>query len=348
MPISINFKVLNIGELGNLNRVYVYLFEKILTIIKKILLYMGIIMDNLIEQFQLDTLEFIKQKYTLDIKGALQSEIPNLDFYFSKELSEFNTIMYEPSLCIILQGSKAVGFGDELYTYGPKKYLLSSTHVPAKVKLLEASKEKPYVSFRIRFDMEDIYNVIKNINPQKLLLNTKSEKGLFFDDISGKLYEPLSRLIKLLDREKEEISYLSPLVIKEILFNLINDKSGYFLNKFAMQGTVSNKIVKVISEIKENFDEKLNVKELANLIEMSEASLYQNFKTITSMSPIQFQKKIRLEEAKSILLNQKIEASEVAFAVGYESPSQFSREYSRMFGMPPKAHIDFLRTQEIV
>jgi len=305
-------------------------------------------MKKNLEKFRMNTLAFIKQKYTLDIEGVLQTDISNLDFYFSSEPTEFSAIMYEPSLCVILQGNKAVGFGDELYNYGPKEYLLSSTHIPAKVKILEASKEQPYVSFRIKFNLEDIYDVIKNIDPKKLMMSAKSEKGLFFDDLNEKLYESIYRLIRLLDESKEAIEYLSALIIKEILFILINDKSGYFLNKFAMKGTISNKIVQAISEIKENFNEKLNVKELAQLIDMSESSLYQNFKTITSMSPIQFQKKIRLEEAKLMLFNQNIDASEVAFAVGYESPSQFSREYSRMYGMSPKAHADFLRKQAIV
>jgi AraC-like DNA-binding protein len=305
------------------------------------------IMENIVEKFRLDTLDLVKEKYSLNINGSLQTEIPNLDFYFSNKVTEFNTIIYEPSLCIILQGNKAVGFGDDMYSYGPKEYLLSSTHVPAKVRIQEASEKNPYVSFRIKFELEDIYDVIKNIDPQKLVLSAKSEKGLFFDDLNEKIYDPVSRLIKLLNKTKEEINYLSPLIIKEILFILINNKSGYFLNKFAMEGTVSNKIVKAISEIKDNFNEKLNIKDLAKLIDMSESSLYQNFKTITSMSPIQFQKKIRLEEAKLMLFNQNIEASQVAFAVGYESPSQFSREYSRMFGMSPKAHIDFLRNKKI-
>lgn len=103
-----------------------------------------------------------------------------------------------------------------------------------------------------------------------------------------------------------------------------------------MEGTVSNKIVKVISEIKENFSDKLNVKELADTISMSESSLYKHFKTITTMSPIQFQKQLRLEEAKQLLLLRNIDVSEVAFQVGYESPSQFSREFSRMYGVSPK------------
>jgi AraC-like DNA-binding protein len=189
--------------------------------------------------------------------------------------------------------------------------------------------------------------VIKYIDSEKLALNAKSEKGLFFDEMNEKLYDAVFRLIRLLNSGNSEINYLYPMIIKEILFILINDKSGYFLNKFAMEGTVSNKVVHAISEIKENFNERLNVKDLARMIDMSESSLYQNFKTITSMSPIQFQKKIRLEEAKLMLLNQNIEASEVAFAVGYESPSQFSREYSRMYGMSPKAHTDFLRTKSV-
>ncbi|RXJ69105.1 AraC family transcriptional regulator [Halarcobacter ebronensis] len=300
-------------------------------------------MEKSIEDFRKDILRLIEERYTLGINGGLQTEIPNLDFYFSNEQTEFLSTIYEPSLCIILQGSKAVGFGEELYSYGTKEYLLSSTHVPAKVRILEATKETPYVSFRIRFTLDDIYDVIKNVNPKKLVISEKSEKGLFFDDINDRLYEPVYRLIKLLNQTTEEVQYLSVLIIKEILFILINNKSGYFLNKFAMEGTVSNKIVHAISEIKDNFNENLNVKELARMIDMSESSLYQNFKTITSMSPIQFQKKIRLEEAKHMLLNQKIDASEVAFAVGYESPSQFSREYSRMFGMSPKAHAQHLK-----
>lgn len=134
-----------------------------------------------------------------------------------------------------------------------------------------------------------------------------------------------------------------PLIIKEILYILLNGESGEFLKQYVMEGSITNQIVKVISEIKNNFTETLNVKELAEKFDMSESTLYHNFKKITMLSPIQFQKKLRLEEAKQLLLNQKIDVNEVAFVVGYESPSQFSREYSRMFGLPPKAHINSLK-----
>lgn len=291
-------------------------------------------MDKDFEEYRSDMITLIKEKY--ELKGSVQSEIPNLDFYFSKVPTEQINIMYEPSLCVILQGSKSVGFGDEKLGYNEKEYLLSSTHLPAVMKITKASEEHPYMSLRIKFSLEEIYELLKTINPQKQNLDKNAEKGLFFGDMNIELYDSIYRLIKLLKKPKEDIDFLYPLLIKEILYNLVKSQGGYFLTKFSMEGTVSNKIVKVISEIKENFSDKLNVKELADTISMSESSLYKHFKTITTMSPIQFQKQLRLEEAKQLLLLRNIDVSEVAFQVGYESPSQFSREFSRMYGVSPK------------
>lgn len=286
------------------------------------------------EEYRFDMIDVIKKKY--EINGTVQSEIPNLDFYCSKTLTEQTSIMYEPSLCVILQGNKAVGFGDEKLGYNTKEYLLSSTHLPAIMKITEATEAQPYMSLRIKFSLEEIYELLKTTNPPKLKLDKNAQKGLFFGDMNIELYDSIFRLIKLLEREKEDIDFLYPLLIKEILYNLVKSQGGYFLTKFSMEGTVSNKIVKVISEIKDNFSEKLNVKELANSIDISESSLYQHFKIITTMSPIQFQKKLRLEEAKQLLQLRNIDINDVAFQVGYESPSQFSREFSRMYGVPPK------------
>ncbi|AFL68399.1 AraC family transcriptional regulator [Sulfurospirillum barnesii] len=295
-------------------------------------------MDEAIEKCRLEVIDVIDRLYP-HCNESVQSKIAPLSFYLASSPSEFKSIVYEPSLCLILQGSKAVGFGHEMYHYRENEYLLASTHIPADVKIIEASTQKPYRGLTLTFSLEAIYEVLKRVHPIKLKCEHKSEKGLFFDTLHVKLYEPIARLVKLLERPQEEIDFLSPLIMKEILFTLINDKSGYFLNKFAMEGTTSNKIVKAISEIKNNFNEKLNMVELAKHIDMSESHLYQNFKTITSLSPLQFQKKLRLEEAKKMLSVRKIDISEVAFLVGYESPSQFSREYARMFGMPPKEHL---------
>lgn len=294
-------------------------------------------MNDSLDKYRLELINFIQTQYRLS--ENLQSEIPCLSFYYETTTTELKSIMYEPCLCIILQGSKAVGFGNQMYRYDSSQYLLASTHVPSDIKILEASKELPYISLTIKFTLEDIYEVLKNTHPDKLKFEHKSEKGLFFDTLHVKLYDPILRLVKLLNKPKEDINFLSPLIIKEILYLLVNEKSGYFINKFAMEGTTSNKIVKVITEIKNNFSEKLNIKKLAKIADMSESSLYQNFKTVSSLSPIQFQKKLRLEEAKHMLSIRNMDISEAAFLVGYESPSQFSREYLRMFGKSPTEHL---------
>ncbi|WP_428739396.1 AraC family transcriptional regulator [Sulfurimonas sp.] len=294
-------------------------------------------MDTKFEKYRSEMIELVQERYPLD--GTVQSEIKNLDFFFSKELTEQINIMYEPSLCVILQGNKAVGFGENTYGYDQNMYLLASTHLPAKMKILKASEQHPYLSLRIKFSLEDIYEVLKTLDSQTLTLDANAEKGLFFDDMNIQLYESVYRYMKLLQRPEEDRDFLSPLLTKEILYNLVKSKGGVFLSKFSMEGTISNKIVQVITHIKDHFNEKLNIKKLAKSVDMSESSLYQHFKTITTLSPIQFQKKLRLEEAKQLLQLQNKEISEVAFEVGYESPSQFSREFSRMFGLSPKAFI---------
>jgi len=296
-------------------------------------------MNTVIDAYRSELIAFVQATYS-DIQGnSIQSEIPCLGFNIAYGVTTAQSIMYEPCLCIILQGSKEVGFGNKMYRYDPYQYLLASTHIPSDIKILEASKQTPYLSLTIKFTLEDIYDVLKNVNPEKLKFQKKSEQGLFFDALNPKLYDPIVRLVKLLGTPKEDIKFLSPFIIKEILYTLVNEKSGYFLNKFAMEGTTSNKIVKAITEIKNNFSEKLNMKTLAKKIDMSESTLYQNFKTITSLSPVQFQKKLRLEEAKRMLSVRNIDISEIAFLVGYESASQFSREYSRMFGTSPKEYL---------
>ena len=294
------------------------------------------------DSFRQEAMELILEKYKFN--GEWQSPIPCLKFFTTTTPMELTSIMYEPCLCIILQGTKAVGFGKVMFQYSPYEYLLASAHIPATVQVLEASQLAPYVSMTITFTLEEVYEVLKSVPSEKLKFQKKSEKGLFFGVLEEGLCDSLKRLVRLSVLAEEDRRFLTPLVIKEILYWLVNTKSGYFLNKFAMKGTVSNKIVKAITHIKENFNEKVSVKSIANLVQMSESSLYHNFKIITSLSPLQFQKKLRLEEARKILTIQNIEISEVAFLVGYESPSQFSREYSRMFGSPPTEYLKTIKS----
>ena len=288
------------------------------------------------------TKEFLLDRY--GIAGSTQSDIGSLDFYISDKTHDFISTVYEPSLCIILQGAKATLYGDEMYGYDERTYALASTHVPLNVSPTDASKEKPYISLCIKFSLDEVYEVLKGVDVKEQSLQ-KSEKGIFFGELTDEILEPVLRFVWLLEKPKDKVKFLSDLAKKEILYMLAtNDKSGYFLSKFAMQGSVSNKISKAVAKIKNEFSQKLNMKDVARECDMSESSLYHNFKIVTSLSPVAFQKKIRLEEAKNLLVNKNIGVAQAAFDVGYESASQFSREYARMFGMPPKVHSEILRS----
>lgn len=301
-------------------------------------------MQEMLNNQRKEMVEYILNKCN-STEGVVSTDIPLLHFYTTTSKSEFTSIIYEPSICLALQGSKAVGFGENLQSYNEDRYLLASTNVPANVKIEAASKDKPYVSLVIKFTLEQIYEVLKELDISDTKKKNKPDAGLFFDDMSFELLNPISRLVKLLDTPKKNIDFMYPLIIKEILYILLNGNSGEFLKQYVLEGSSTNQIVKVISEIKNNFAEALNMKELAQKFDISESTLYHNFKKITMLSPLQFQKKLRLEEAKNMLLTQNIDAHEVAFVVGYESASQFSREYSRMYGLPPKAHITQIKAQ---
>lgn len=290
-------------------------------------------MDQLNRYYQ-EILEFTHNKFNGE--GKFDTEIDSLSFYHSYEPSkEFLATMYEPSLCLVIQGEKAVGLGGEMFSYDPHTYLLASTHIPAQVKITQASKNKPYLSLMITFSMEQIFEVLKEINHGENRYIQKPKRGLYFGDIKTKLIEPVTRLVRLLN-SPEDIPLFSPLITKEILYTLLRDEGGDFIRQYIMDGSATQRVVKVISKLKDDFRDSFSVQELAKLVGMSESSLYQNFKKVTSMSPLQFQKTLRLQEARQMLLTQDIEAAQVAFDVGYQSPSQFSREYSRMFGQPPK------------
>lgn len=301
-------------------------------------------MSKLLNRYIDELIDFILNQHQLKdgLEGG-KTEIPSLDFFTTTKPDEFSLYIYQPSICFALQGSKSINFAKNLYTYNRTKYLLIATHIPAYIKVLEASERAPYVGLSLKFTLEQIYDVVKEFNHNEFNIQSKPSRGLYFDDVSEELLDPVLRLSKLLLSPKQNIDFMASLIIKEILYILLSKNSGEFLKQYIMNGSVTNKIAEAIIIIKNNFSNPINMRELAYRLGMSESSLYHNFKQITALSPLQFQKKIRLEEAKQMLLNQNADASDVAFEVGYESPSQFSREYAKIFGMPPKTHIKKLR-----
>ncbi|MFV0481789.1 MAG: AraC family transcriptional regulator [Campylobacteraceae bacterium] len=298
-------------------------------------------MEKTLTDYREELLEFVHERYVED--GRITTNVPSLNFFVSTATTEFVNVMYKPCICISLQGSKTVGLNDIMLEYNESKHLLSSIHIPAKVRISRASKEEPFISLSLTFTMEEIFDTLKDIKVAQIETNNQSKVGMCLcDNDNPELLEAVLRLAKL-NGEPQKVKFLSSLIIKEILYILISNKGGEFLKEYVMEGSSTGQVVRAIMKIKKNYNENISMSTLAKSLGLSESSMYHIFKKLTTMSPLQFQKTLRLEEAKQMLLMQNREVSDVAFEVGYESPSQFSREYSRMFGLPPKSHIKQLR-----
>ena len=280
-----------------------------------------------------DELKVLIEKHAMR-EGGGDTCVPSLRLFRTTKPSEFLHTMYEPSLCLIAQGSKAVGVGESMMSYDAKSYLLASVHLPARVQIQEASPKQPYLSLQLVFSMEQIVAILKEMKTQMPSKSQTNEQGIFIGKNSSLLLEPVVRLARLLDTP-EDIDVLAPSIIKEILYRVVKDEGGAIIRQFASTGSLAERIAKAISLIKHSYTEPLRIETLSKAAGMSSSSLHFHFKRITSMSPLQFQKSLRLQEARKLLMLESLDATKVAFQVGYESPSQFSREYARLFGLPP-------------
>ncbi|QWU16783.1 Helix-turn-helix domain-containing protein [Paenibacillus sophorae] len=273
--------------------------------------------------------------------GIHSTAIPSLYCIRSSNVTEPIYRVHEPALCIIAQGAKELILAQESYRYGPSDYLVVSVDLPVSGQIIEASSEAPYLCLRLDFEPNQVVEIIEESG---LGTGTTGEtkRGLFVSQTNSSLLDAVIRLVRLLETP-EDVPALAPLVIREILYRILKGQQGDALKQIAMTGSSAYRIVKVIERIKRNYDQSLRIEELAELVNMSASSLHRHFKDVTAMSPLQYQKQIRLQEARRLLLSESADAADVGFRVGYESPSQFSREYARMFGLPPIGDMKRLR-----
>ncbi|UPO90145.1 AraC family transcriptional regulator [Niallia sp. Man26] len=298
-------------------------------------------MSKLIKQ-QKELIEFL-ERYTRE-DGYYDTAIPFLRFVRLSNTTDPDYSVYKPALFIVVQGTKEVTLGQEHFTYGPSDYLVASVGLPARARVLEASSDVPYLSLRIEFTASQILEVLSGTEIQGTPIE-KGERAIYVSQIESSLLDAVIRLVNLLDNP-EDIQVLSPLFIKEILYRVLQGTHGNILRQTAIEGSHTHRIKEVIEYITNNYHKAFHSQEIADIANMSVASLYRYFKEVTAMSPLQFQKKIRLQQARHLLFSESTDAADVAFRVGYESPSQFSREYSRFFGLPPKEDIKGLREKK--
>ena len=247
----------------------------------------------------------------------------------------------EPAFCLIAQGSKEVFLGNERYQYDPAHYLLYTAELPVVSQIIEASPERPYLSLRLRLDPTLVGSVMVEAghsSPQ----NHTEVRAVNTSSLDIGLLDAVVRLVRLLDTPAEA-RFLAPLITREIVYRLLMGEQGDRLRHIAVMGGFTSPIARAIERLRQNFDQPLRIDDVARELGMSISGFHHHFKAVTTMSPLQFQKQMRLQEARRLMLGEHLDAASAGYRVGYDDASHFNREYKRLFGLPPLRDVERLR-----
>jgi AraC-like DNA-binding protein len=268
-----------------------------------------------------------------DKEGLLVTAISALSLARRDALTEPTSYMYEPSVCVIAQGAKRVLLGDDTYVLDVHHFLITSVDLPTVVQIIQASRERPYLGLILKLDRREMAQLMadSNLPPPRA---QQSSRGMAIGEVTLPLLSACQRLIDLL-AEPQDIPILAPIIQREIMYRLLVGDQGARLRQIASAGSQSHQIAQAIDWLKSHYTLPLRIDDLAAQIHMSTSTFHHHFRALTAMSPLQYQKWLRLNEARRLMLTERLDAATAAFQVGYESPSQFSREYSRVFGAPP-------------
>lgn len=279
-------------------------------------------------------------------EGIHSTSIPGVEVFRLDSPSNCVCTVYKPALCLIAQGSKTVQLGDKEIFYGPLTYMVTTVDLPVTGQVVGASESEPYLAIKVTIDPKDVAEVVLAMGDELQVTSQHCPCGLSVAPVDYGILDAMTRLATLLD-SPADAKILAPLIKREIIYRALVGEMGAWMRSFVKTDSHAHRITKVIEELKTRFAEPLRVGELAEKANMSESALYHTFKEVTRMSPVQYQKKLRLHEARRLMLSEGLEASTASYKVGYESPSHFSREYSRMFGAPPRADVMKLRGTEL-
>ena len=273
--------------------------------------------------------------------GLSDTRVPGLSLIRATAPSQPLPSVYHPSLCVVVQGRKRALLGDEVFVYDPLHYLVVSMTLPVTGQIIDATPQQPYLCLRIDIDPHLAAEQLAQLPPSTPTRDANA-RPLFLARTSAPLLDAVLRLARLLDAP-EEAAVLAPLALREIHYRVLTGELGERLRHLCEVDGPSQRIARAIELLKQRYADTLRVDELAAAAHMSPSALHQRFKAVTTMSPLQFQKQLRLQEARRLMLVDGMEAAAAGHRVGYESPSQFSREYRRLFGAPPRREIASVR-----
>jgi AraC-like DNA-binding protein len=247
-----------------------------------------------------------------------------------------------PALCVVVQGSKEVLLGDDCYRYNANRYLVAAAALPIASRVTEASEERPYLGAVLRLDPALVGSVMVEAG-HPAPGEHAAVRAFDVSSLDAGLLEAVVRLVGLLDAPAEEARFLRPLVAREIVFRLLRGEQGDRLRQIAVLGGYAHRIARALERLREDFDRPLRVEDLARELGISVSGFHHHFKAVTAMSPLQFQKRMRLQEARRLMLGEDLDAASAGYRVGYGDASKFSRDYKRLFGAPPMRDVESLR-----
>ncbi len=274
--------------------------------------------------------------------GAFEMRVPGLLVArFSRINGECVHTLRLPSLCIIAQGAKSVIVGEEVYEYDASRMIVFSVALPVAAQVTQASRTEPYLSLKLDLDPRKIAELVLKVFPHGVP-PVQERKAVYVAPLDLSVLNAATRLMQCL-AQPGDVELLAPLVVDEILIRLLRSPIGLRVAQMGFAETSVHRVAKAISWLRENFSQPMKVEELAELVNMSVSSFHEHFKSVTSMSPLHYQKVLRLQEARRLMLSAMTDAGTAGQRVGYLSASQFSREYSRFFGSAPTKDIARLR-----
>lgn len=273
------------------------------------------------------------------------TEVPGLTVHRRTAPTPPCSMTYEPSLIMTAQGRKRVELGGQTFTHGSSHYLLASVALPVVARVIEASEQTPCLALSLKLNMPVVRELLSR---EEIEVAPHVEKGpaLSVGEVTVELLDCFCRLMRLLDQPRE-IAFLHGLIEREIIFRVLRGPEGACLRAIATLGDQSHRTSKAIAWIKDNYAKPLRVEELAELAGMGVSTLHHHFRALTAMSPLQYQKQIRLQEARARMSINGLDAGSAALEVGYESASQFTREYKRFFGQTPMRDMRALRSTDL-
>jgi len=286
-----------------------------------------------LEMSEIRTLLVNKISTHIHVDAKETTCVPGLSLYRKSAPSECAFAAYEPELIVFVQGEKRINIGGIRLVCNESTFLLTSVDLPVISQVTRASKEKPILALRLKLQMQTVREILsqEDFNVPEAVAVTR---GMTVGKNSIELLNACSRLLDLLDTP-QDVSFLGNLIQQEIIYRLLRGPQGKHLRAIATLGEQSNRTAKAVVWLRENYSTPLRIEDLASIAQMGVSTLHHHFRSLTTMSPLQYQKQLRLHTARALMLMDGLDAASAAFKVGYESPSQFSREYSRFFGKPP-------------